>query len=405
MKKSEVIHYLVNNELMKEKAFSNVKEQLIKNKIEKLMNTKGTYEYNLFEIYSMYYEEEDNKLREDIGKRILKLVPKDFDILSDNVYYANTSTVEKIKELELLEKDCVNELKEKEFPLDGSDDLFCFVEGREYIRLLDKIAVCYLDINKKEEYIKTAERILFLNPADSLSMLDNLSLMYFNNKEYLKIQDLYKKHPKNLILQTLDYAIKFHEGKDVKKEMKELLKRNHFIVYYFANYLEIRQKVLDNLKNINYFPYGSIEETLLALLDIEETLDNEALEFYMKSFLYYKGDEIVDYLSEDELNMMYVILDESNYEDKDPTKEKLYKLIADQKKKAILENRKFIPNDDRVFISKMLDTMLEKYLIEIDGVRVSLSLGGMMHMYTIMKFNQKDEEEEILNEDDDIMIS
>ena len=405
MKKSEVIHYLINNELMKEKAFSNVKEQLIKNKIEKLMNTKGTYEYNLFEIYSMYYEEEDNKLREDIGKRILKLVPKDFDILSDNVYYSNTSTVEKIKELELLEKDCVNELKEKEFPLDGSDDLFCFVEGREYIRLLDKIAVCYLDINKKEEYIKTAERILFLNPADSLSMLDNLSLMYFNNKEYLEIQELFKKYPKNLILQTLDYAIKFHEGKEVKKEMKELLKRNHFIVYYFANYLEIRQKVLDNLKNINYFPYGSIEETLLALLDIEETLDNEALEFYMKSFLYYKGDEIVDYLSEDELNMMYVILDESNYEDKDPTKEKLYKLIADQKKKAILENRKFIPNDDRVFISKMLDTMLEKYLIEIDGVRVSLSLGGMMHMYTIMKFNQKDEEEEILNEDDDIMIS
>ena len=53
----------------------------------------------------------------------------------------------------------------------------------------------------------------------------------------------------------------------------------------------------------------------------------------------------------------------------------------------------------------MLDTMLEKFLIEIDGVRVSLSLGGMMHMYTIMKFNQKDEEEEIPSEDEDIMIS
>ena len=51
---------------MKEKALPNVKEQLLKNKIEKLMNTKGTYEYNLFEIYSMYYEEEDNKLKEDI---------------------------------------------------------------------------------------------------------------------------------------------------------------------------------------------------------------------------------------------------------------------------------------------------------------------------------------------------
>ena len=405
MKRKEVIHYLINNELMKEKAFSNVKEQLIKNKIEKLMNTKGTYEYNLYELYSMYYEEEDNKLREDIGKRILKLVPKDFDILSDNVYCANTSTVEKIKELELLEKDCVNELKEKEFPLDGSDDLYCFVEGREYIRLLDKIAVCYLDINRKEEYLKTAERILFLNPADSLSMLDNLSLMYFNNKEYVKIQDLYKKHPKNLILQTLDYAIKFHEGKDVKKEMKELLKRNHFIVYYFANYLEIRQNALDNLKNINYFPYGSIEETLLALLDIEETLDNEALEFYMKSFLYYKGDEIVDYLSEDEINAMFKIFDECNYSDKDPTKERIFNVISEQKKQAILEERKFIPNDDRKFLSKMLDTMVDKYLIEINDVRVSLSLGGMMHIYTIMKFNQKDEEEETFVDEENVKFS
>ncbi|MBE6142414.1 MAG: hypothetical protein E7177_00300 [Erysipelotrichaceae bacterium] len=405
MKRKEVIHYLINNELMKEKAFSNVKEQLIKKKIEKLMNTKGTYEYNLDELYSMYYEEEDNKLREDIGKRILKLVPKDFDILSDNVYCANTSTVEKIKGLELLEKECVNELKEKEFPLDGSDDLFCFVEGREYIRLLDKIAVCYLDINKKEEYLKTAERILFLNPADSLSMLDNLSLMYFNNKEYVKIQDLYKKHPKNLILQTLDYAIKFHEGKDVKKEMKELLKRNHFIVYYFANYLEIRQKALDNLKNINYFPYGSIEETLLALLDIEDTLDNEALELYMKAFLSYRGDAIIDYLSEDEINAMFKIFDECNYSDKDPTKERIFKAISEQKKQAILEERKFIPNDDRKFLSKMLDTMVDKYLIEINDVRVSLSLGGMMHIYTIMKFNQKDEEEETFVDEENVKFS
>ena len=323
MKKKEVFDYLVINGLAKEKAFSSVKEQSIRNKINKAMNTKGTYEYNLLELYSMYQEEEDEQLRMDIGNRILESIPNDFDIKSDIVYYSNSSTVEKIKGLENLEKECTHELENLDIPLDGKEDLFSYIEGREYIRLLDKIAVCYLDINKKEEYIKTAERILFLNPADSLSMLDNLSLMYFNNKEYVKIQELFKKYPKNLILQTLDYAIKFHEGKDVKKEMKELLKRNHFIVYYFANYLEIRQKVLDNLKNINYFPYGSIEETLLALLDIEETLDNEALEFYMKSFLYYKGDEIVDYLSEDELNMMYVILDESNYEDKDPTKEKL----------------------------------------------------------------------------------
>ena len=236
-------------------------------------------------------------------------------------------------------------------------------------------------------------------------MLDNLSLMYFNNKEYLKIQELFKKHPKNLILQTLDYAIKFHEGKDVKKEMKELLKRNHFIVYYFANYLEIRQNALDNLKNINYFPYGSIEETLLALLDIEETLDNEALEFYMKSFLYYKGDEIVDYLSEDEINAMFKIFDECNYSDKDPTKERIFNVISEQKKQAILEERKFIPNDDRKFLSKMLDTMVDKYLIEINDVRVSLSLGGMMHIYTIMKFNQKDEEEEIFVDEENVKFS
>ena len=405
MKRKEVIHYLINNELMKEKAFSNVKEQLIKKKIEKLMNTKGTYEYNLYELYSMYYEEEEEQIRNELGRRILKFVPEDYDIKSDEIYYSKTSVIEKIKGLEKLEKECLNRLETKEFLTDGTDDLFYYVEGREYIRLLDKMACCYLDINKKEEYTNICERILFLNPSDSLSILDNLSLIYFNRKEYSKIQTLYGTHKNNLILQTLDYVIKFYEGKDIEKEIKELLKRNHFIVYYFANFLEIRQKALDNLGNVTYFPYGSIEETLLALVDIEDTLDNEALELYMKAFLSYRGDAIIDYLSEDEINAMFKIFDECNYSDKDPTKERIFKAISEQKKQAILEERKFIPNDDRKFLSKMLDTMVDKYLIEINEVRVSLSLGGMMHIYTIMKFNQKDEEEEIPNEDEDIMIS
>ena len=97
MKRKEVIHYLINNELMKEKAFSNVKEQLIKKKIEKLMNTKGTYEYNLYELYSMYYEEEEEQIRNELGRRILKFVPEDYDIKSDEIYYSKTSVIEKIK--------------------------------------------------------------------------------------------------------------------------------------------------------------------------------------------------------------------------------------------------------------------------------------------------------------------
>ena len=53
----------------------------------------------------------------------------------------------------------------------------------------------------------------------------------------------------------------------------------------------------------------------------------------------------------------------------------------------------------------MLDTMVDKYLIEINDVRVSLSLGGMMHIYTIMKFNQKDEEEETFVDEENVKFS
>ena len=94
-------------------------------------------------------------------------------------------------------------------------------------------------------------------------------------EEYAKIKTLYSKHNKNLILQSLDYVIKVQEGKDVKNEIKALLKRNHYLVYYFANFLDIRQKALDKLPDINYFPFGSLEETMLALLDIEETLEDK----------------------------------------------------------------------------------------------------------------------------------
>lgn len=405
MKKNEVIHYLINEELIKRKNSSSLSDQEIE-RIEEKMQTKGTHEYNLYELYCMYYEEESNNIRLDIGKRILKLVPNDYDILSDEIYYSSLSTVEKIKALEELEQKQIKDLLDKEFDFYGKDDFYLSIEGREYLRLLDKLSACYLYINKKEEYIQIAEKILLLNPEDSLNILDNLSLVYFNKKEYRKIQDLYGKHQDNLILQTLDYAIKFYDGQNVKKEIESLLLRNHYIVYYFSNYLEIRQKALDKVVDINSFPLGSLEETMLALIAIEDVLDNEALELYMKAFLMYNGDEIVDFLSEDELNMMLMIFDENAIEKKDPTKARMFKVIAEQKKKAIIDDKKFIPNDDRNFINTMLDKMVEKHLIEIYNTRISLTLGGMMHIYTIMKFNnQSDDEEDLLEEETNNLIS
>ena len=130
-------------------------------------------------------------------------------------------------------------------------------------------------------------------------------------------------------------------------------------------------------------------------------LDNEALELYMKAFLSYKGREIFDFLSEDEINAMCIIVSESNREEQDPTKEKIYKVFEEQHKKALLEERKYIPNNDRKYLENMLDVMVEKHLIEIDGVRVSLSLGGMMHMYTLMK-KDDDYEEENFDEDESL---
>ena len=105
MKKSEVFDYLVIKELMKEKAFSNVERKKIENKIEKLMDTKGTYENKLLELYVNLYEEEDEVIRKDLRQRILKLVPNDYDIKSDIVYYSVSSPVVKIRELEELEKE------------------------------------------------------------------------------------------------------------------------------------------------------------------------------------------------------------------------------------------------------------------------------------------------------------
>lgn len=405
MKKSEVFDYLVIKELDLEKSFTNVKRNQLESKIEKLINTKGTYENKLFEIYTVYSEEEDESIKKDLRQRILKLIPNDYDIKSDIIFYSPSSPVVKIRELENLEKECFEHVK-KEYDIEEIEDFYSYIEGREYVRLLDKIACLYLDLNKKEEYIKLCEKILELNPADSLSVLDNLSLMYFNKKEYNKIKSLYSKHEFNLILKSLNYVIKFQEGKDVTNEIMDLLKRNHYLVYYFSNYLDIRQKALDRLPHFNIFPYGSLQETMLALLDIEETLENEALEIFMKSFLSYKGREIFDFLSEEEINAMYIISIESNEEDKDPTKERLFKLIEQQHDRAILEERKFIPNNDKERFEKMLDTMVEKHLIEINGVRVSLSLGGMMHMYTIMKKEEDfEEEDDNLLEDENKMIS
>ena len=393
MKKSEVFNYLVIKELDLEKTFSNVKRKQIENKVEKLMYKEGTYENKLFELYVNLYEEEDETIRKDLRERILKLIPDDYDIKSDIVFYSNSSPVVKIRELEVLEKECYDRLN-KLFDLNEIDDFYCYIEGREYIRLIDKIACLYLDINKKNENIKLCEKIISLNPGDNLSILDSLSLFYFNKKEYSKIQKLYSTHKNNLILQSLDYVIKVTEGKDVKQEIKALLKRNHYLVYYFANFLDIRQKALDKLPDYDYFPFGSLQETMLALLDIEEILENDALEIYMKAFLSYKGDEIVDYLSEDELTAMYIIVEETDRENKDPTKERIYKVFDELNKKSLIEEKNYIPNNDKNHLEKMLNEMVEKHLIEINGVRVNLTLGGIMHMYTITKHNEGYEEEE-----------
>ena len=366
---------------------------MIENKIEKLINKKGTYENRLFELYANLYEEDDENIRKDIRQRILQFIPNDYDIISDVVFYSISSPIIKIRELESLEKKCYEDLQ-KQYDLNQIDDLYYYIKGREYIRLLDKIACLYSDINKKEENIKICEKIILLNPGDNLSILDSLSLVYFNRKEYNKIKKLYSTHKNNLILQSLDYVIKVSEGKDVKQEIKSLLKRNHYLVYYFSNFLDIRQKALDKLPDIDYFPFGSLQETMLALLDIEEILEDEALKIYMEAFLSYKGDEIVDFLSEDEITAMYLIVNEADRDNKDPTKERIYKAFDEQKKKAILNERKYIPNNDKEYLEKMLNGMVEKHLIEINGVRVTLTLGGIMHMYTISKHNEGYEEEE-----------
>lgn len=393
MKKSEVFDYLVIKELDSLPSFSDIERTKIENKIEKLINKKGTYENRLFELYANLYEEDDENIRKDIRQRILQLIPNDYDIISDVIFYSISSPIIKIRELESLEKKCYEDLQ-KQYDLNQIDDLYYYIKGREYIRLLDKIACLYSDINKKEENIKICEKIILLNPGDNLSILDSLSLVYFNRKEYNKIKKLYSTHKKNLILQSLDYVIKVSEGKDVKQEIKSLLKRNHYLVYYFSNFLDIRQKALDKLPDIDYFPFGSLQETMLALLDIEEILEDEALKIYMEAFLSYKGDEIVDYLSEDEITAMYLIVNEADRDNKDPTKERIYKAFDEQKKKAILNERKYIPNNDKEYLEKMLNGMVEKHLIEINGVRVTLTLGGIMHMYTISKHNEGYEEEE-----------
>ena len=393
MKKSEVFDYLVIKELDSLPSFSDIERTKIENKIEKLINKKGTYENRLFELYANLYEEDDENIRKDIRQRILQFIPNDYDIISDVVFYSISSPIIKIRELESLEKKCYEDLQ-KQYDLNQIDDLFYYIKGREYIRLLDKIACLYSDINKKEENIKICEKIILLNPGDNLSILDSLSLVYFNRKEYNKIKKLYSTHKKNLILQSLDYVIKVSEGKDVKQEIKSLLKRNHYLVYYFSNFLDIRQKALDKLPDIDYYPFGSLQETMLALLDIEEILEDEALKIYMEAFLSYKGDEIVDFLSEDEITAMYLIVNEADRDNKDPTKERIYKAFDELKKKAILNERKYIPNNDKEYLEKMLNGMVEKHLIEINGVRVTLTLGGIMHMYTISKHNEGYEEEE-----------
>ena len=91
----------------------------------------------------------------------------------------------------------------------------------------------------------------------------------------------------------------------------------------------------------------------------------------------------------------YLIVNEADIDGKDPTKERIYKAFDDQNKKAKLQERKYIPNNDKDYLEKMLNGMVEKHLIEIDGVRVTLTLGGIMHMYTISKHNEETEEDEV----------
>jgi hypothetical protein len=91
---------------------------------------------------------------------------------------------------------------------------------------------------------------------------------------------------------------------------------------------------------------------------------------------------------------MYIIVEETDRENKDPTKERIYKVFDELNKKSLIEEKKYIPNNDKNHLEKMLNEMVEKHLIEINGVRVNLTLGGIMHMYTITKHNEGYEEEE-----------
>lgn len=375
MKKDELFDYLVNR-LLKNKTFFNMDKTIVEDEVEKLIREQGSYERNLFELYTQYdLESEDNK-RIEIGNKILTEVPNDYDIKSDLIFYSTLGTITKIQKLENLEKECYEKLNNEE---KIKEDLYLFVEGREYLRMLDKLACLYLDINKKKEYINICEKILSFNPLDSLSMLDTLSLVLFNNGEYNKIQSYYKKHQNNLILKSLDFVIKTLDNKDTKFEIIDLLKRNHFLVYYFANLLEIKKGTISKIADCDYFSYGSLEEMLLTLLDIEETLDQESLERYAKSFYLYKGDEIEKFISNNEKQIMLVIIDQ--FVDDDPTKEELFTSIKSQQYELLpIEHTEISINE----LDRILEEMTQKYLITIKDNKIRLTLGGLMHIHTLI---------------------
>ena len=105
MKKDELFDYLVNR-LLKNKPFLNMDKTIVEDEVEKLIREQGSYERNLFELYTQYDLESEDKKRIEIGNKILTEVPNDYDIKSDLIFYSTLGTITKIQKLENLEKEC-----------------------------------------------------------------------------------------------------------------------------------------------------------------------------------------------------------------------------------------------------------------------------------------------------------
>ena len=120
MKKDELFDYLVNR-LLKNKTFFNMDKTIVEDEVEKLIREQGSYERNLFELYTQYDLESEDKKRIEIGNKILTEVPNDYDIKSDLIFYSTLGTITKIQKLENLEKECYEKLNNEE---NSKEDLY-----------------------------------------------------------------------------------------------------------------------------------------------------------------------------------------------------------------------------------------------------------------------------------------